>query len=53
MGENLFLSSFRFNQPLTAVYRSTLPFVVILLIAVLLITYVPVMSLGLVELFAM
>lgn len=26
MGENLFLSSARFNQPLTRVYRSTLPY---------------------------
>ena len=50
MGENLFLSSYRFNQPLTRVYASTLPYVVILLLAVLLITYVPEMTLWLVEL---
>ena len=50
MGENLFLSSYRFNQPLTRIYRSTLPYVVMLLIAVLLITYVPAMTLWLVEL---
>ena len=49
MGENLFLSSYRFEQPLTRVYASTLPYVVILLIAVLLITYVPEMTLWLVE----
>ncbi len=49
MGENLFLSSFRFGKPLTEVYRSTFPYMVILLAAVLLITYVPVLSLGLVE----
>ena len=49
MGENLFLSSYRFNQPLTTVYRSTLPYVVILLIVVLLITYVPSLTLWLVE----
>ena len=49
MGENLFLSSYRFNQPLTQVYRSTLPYVVILLIVVLLITYVPALTLWLVE----
>ena len=48
MGENLFLSSYRFEQSLTRVYRSTLPYVVILLIAVLLITYVPSMTLSLV-----
>ena len=50
MGENLFLSSYRFNQPLTRVYASTLPYVIMLLLAVLLITYVPEMTLWLVEL---
>lgn len=49
MGENLFLSSYRFNRPLTGIYRSTLPYTAILLIAVLLITYMPWMTLGLVE----
>lgn len=41
MGENLFLSAYRFDQPLARIYRSTLPYVMILLGAVLLITYVP------------
>lgn len=49
MGENLFLSAYRFDQPLTRIYRSTLPYVVILLIAVLLITYVPALTLWPVE----
>lgn len=49
MGENLFLSSYRFKQPLTRIYRSTLPYTAILLIAVLLITYIPWLSLGLLE----
>ena len=49
MGENLFLSSYRFNQPLTSIYRSTLPYTAILLLAVLLITYLPWMTLGPVE----
>lgn len=49
MGENLFLSAYRFDQPLTRIYRSTLPFVFILLVAVLLITYVPGLTLWLVE----
>ncbi len=46
MGENLFLSSFRFNKPLSSICVSTLPFLLILLGAVLLITYVPAMTLG-------
>ena len=38
---NLCLSAYRFNLPMTAVYRATLPFYLILLAGVLLITYVP------------
>jgi len=49
MGENLFLSSYRFKRSLPEVYRSTLPYTVILLIAVLLITYFPSLSLWLVR----
>lgn len=41
VGINLCLSAYRFNLPMTAVYRATLPFYVILLAGVLLITYVP------------
>ena len=47
MGANLFLSSYRFNKPLTEVFRSILPYLAILLITVLLITYVPAMTLWL------
>ncbi len=50
MGENLFLSAYRFDQSLTQIYRSTLPYVLILSAAVLVITYAPIMTLGLVEL---
>ena len=50
MGENLFLSSYRFDKPLTEVYRSTLPYTVLLLGTVLVITYVPGMTLWLVDL---
>ena len=46
MGENLFLAGFRFEMPLTRIYRYTLPYVVILFVAVLLITYVPWLTLG-------
>jgi C4-dicarboxylate transporter DctM subunit len=49
MGENLFLSAYRFDQSLVEVYRSTLPYVVVLGITVLLITYIPSMTLGLVH----
>ena len=41
VGMNLCFSAVRFNQTMTSVYRSTLPFYLILLVGVLLITYVP------------
>jgi tripartite ATP-independent transporter DctM subunit len=46
-GLNLFISSFRFRRPVTEVYRASLPFVVVLLIALLVITYWPDLSLWL------
>jgi C4-dicarboxylate transporter, DctM subunit len=41
VGLNLCLSAYRFKQSMTSVYRATLPFYLILLLGVLLITYVP------------
>jgi C4-dicarboxylate transporter DctM subunit len=46
VGLNLFLSSSRFNQPLPRLYRHVLPFLLILGIGVLLITYMPWMTTG-------
>jgi C4-dicarboxylate transporter DctM subunit len=48
VGMNLFISSHRFDRPVIEVYRATIPFFFILLISVLLITYVPAISLFLV-----
>ena len=48
VGMNLFISSHRFERPVIEVYRATIPFFIILLIAVLLITYLPGISLFLV-----
>ncbi len=50
VGLNLFLSSYRFERPLLQVYRATLPALIILGIGVLLITYVPWLTLGLLNL---
>ena len=44
IGMNLCLSAYRFKQPMTAVYRATLPVYLILLVGVLLITYVPALT---------
>ena len=41
MGENLFLSAYRFNRPVMRVFRDSLPFYVVIAIGVLVITYVP------------
>ena len=49
MGENLFLSAYRFNKPLAEVYRCVLPYVGIILLAVLAITYIPALTLWLIE----
>jgi len=41
VGMNLCLSAYRFQRPMTSIYRATLSFYLILLAGVLLITYVP------------
>ena len=50
VGLNLFFASYRFDRPLLEVYRAAVPFLVILALGVILITYVPWLSLGLLEL---
>ncbi len=44
VGMNLFLAAYRFDRSLGEVYRSVLPFLLILLLGVLVITYVPVLT---------
>jgi C4-dicarboxylate transporter, DctM subunit len=46
MGENLFLASLRFNQPLSRIYLSTLPYLLLILAVVLLVTFVPALTLA-------
>lgn len=48
VGMNLFIASYRFNKPLLELYSATWPFMLVLLVALLLITYVPLLSLGLI-----
>lgn len=45
VGMNLFIASYRFNKSVSELYQATLPFMLILLVAVLIITYVPWLSL--------
>lgn len=51
VGMNLFIAAFRFNKPVLVLYRSAIPFIIILLIALMLITYIPDLSLFLVNRF--
>ncbi len=46
VGLNLFLASSRFGKPLTSLYKHVFPFLIITAAGVLLITYVPAMSIG-------
>lgn len=46
VGMNLFIASYRFDRPVTEICRATLPFMAVLLLAVLVITYVPWLSLA-------
>ena len=48
VGMNLFIASYRFEKPILQLYRATFPFFVVLLVALLVITYWPALSLYLV-----
>jgi C4-dicarboxylate transporter DctM subunit len=45
IGMNLFISSYRFKKPILQLYAACWPFMVVLLIALMVITYVPFLSL--------
>lgn len=45
VGMDLFIASYRFNKSITELYQATFPFVMVLLLAVIIITYVPWLSL--------
>ena len=49
VGMNLFIASFRFNKSIPRLYAATIPFLLILLVALLIITYIPEISLFLVN----
>ena len=44
VGMNLFLSSYRFDKPMSTIYKSTLPFFFVMLLSVIAITYIPILS---------
>lgn len=45
IGMNLFIASYRFKRPITELYQATIPFMFVLLFALVIITYVPALSL--------
>ncbi|MGD8802063.1 MAG: TRAP transporter large permease subunit, partial [Gammaproteobacteria bacterium] len=49
VGMNLFIASYRFHKPVTELYGSTIPFMFILMAAVLVITYWPELTMYLVN----
>jgi len=49
VGINLFISSFRFERPVTELYRACIPYLILLILALGIITYVPLLSLALVR----
>jgi len=50
VGLNLFLAAYRFERPVLQIWRAAVPMLVILAIGVLLITYVPALTLGIFDL---
>ena len=42
---NLFIASYRFERPVLELYKACLPFMAVLLVALLIITFVPALSL--------
>lgn len=51
VGMNLFIASLRFDRSIISLYRAAIPFILILLVGLGLITYLPFLSLGLIDLF--
>ncbi|MFW5444416.1 MAG: TRAP transporter large permease [Methylococcaceae bacterium] len=49
VGMNLFIASYRFNKPITELYQATFPFMLVLLFCVIVITYVPWLSIWFLE----
>lgn len=49
VGMNLFIASYRFNKPITELYYATIPFMLILFVAVLVITYWPALTMSLID----
>jgi tripartite ATP-independent transporter DctM subunit len=49
VGMNLFLAAYRFDEDMAKIYQATLPFFLVRVLAVGLITYIPILTLGLLQ----
>ena len=49
VGLNLFIASFRFKRPIIELYKASVPFILLLLLCLMIITYVPQLTLFLVQ----
>jgi C4-dicarboxylate transporter, DctM subunit len=49
IGMNLFIASYRFKKPISEIYHATIPFMFVLLFVLILITYIPELSLFLIS----
>jgi TRAP-type C4-dicarboxylate transport system permease large subunit len=49
IGINLFISSIKFEKPVTLLYRASLPYLLLMLLFLVLITYIPPLSLFLLK----
>jgi TRAP-type C4-dicarboxylate transport system permease large subunit len=49
VGMNLFIAGYRFKKPIDEIYRATIPFMLVLMLSVLIITYWPQLSLFLIS----
>lgn len=49
IGMNLFIASYRFDKSITELYQATIPFMLVLLLALVIITYIPAVSLILLD----
>jgi C4-dicarboxylate transporter DctM subunit len=48
VGMNLFIAGLKFNQPVTTLYRASIPYLLLLMVCLLLVTYLPGLSLWLI-----
>ncbi|MBW2540177.1 MAG: TRAP transporter large permease subunit, partial [Deltaproteobacteria bacterium] len=49
IGMNLFIAGLKFQKPITVLYRASVPYLILMLAFLILITYVPLLSLCLIR----